>query len=388
VVSPHPVPGGLRRVSAILNYSAPTAEFKMHEAVEVVGVLYNHKGDDASLPAVNFSIEVVSMEAIATAIPRSLTDEEVRVARCALKSVLTKLMLNDSLAAEYLILLLISDRIPVTDLGSWSLNFSNSDLINIELLTEFIRSISTDPLISLTASNEVLLRDKFYPLKSAESNFTHPGILQLVRGSTVLLDERQLKEGNVNALNVLAITKAVREQKLMAIFGSSDIIDFDLKARFAIFSSGTQESLFSNTNPMHGVPGSIPFLNMPILDARSSDRPLLPHDILLSETDHRLLQDYILFCRCLVSKVVITEDLINRFQDDWVKSRQLDESIPQKDIELWATFLRSFPASWGATETSQENWDSVLELEADRRSRSRPSDKPKTQIENLVVTDA
>lgn len=396
--SPHPIPAclarpGESRVSAILNVCMPEVEYKLHDVVEVLGVVHHHQQEDGG-GDIDFSIQVITMDVIKPYVGEHavvLSKTQIEEARSALKCVLSKLLCQDELAAEYMLLQLVSERIKSSagsTLGSWSLNLANAGSVDADLLTKFIRSVTCESFISVPCSNETLMKHRFYPLRSSESDFTAPGILQLPEGSTVLLDERHLAEGNVNALNVLAITKAVREQKLMGIFGSGHVLDFEVNTRFIILNSGNNKSIFANTNPSSGIVGSVPFVSLEIVDQRrntSSTPPLGIIDISLSDKNLSLVRDYIRFCRQILPKVTITEDVINEFQNDWVHCRKNDESIPTDDIEAWATLLRCLPASMGSTETSIDGWKTVLQLETARRERSVNLDTMKNAAQAVVT---
>lgn len=397
--SPHPIPTclarpGESRVSAILNVCMPEVEYKLHDVVEVLGVVHHHQEEDGG-GDIDFSIQVITMDVIKPYVGEEpvvfLSKTQIEEARAALKCFLSKLLCQDELAAEYTLLQLISERIkssPGSTLGSWSLNLANAGSVDADLLTKFIRSVACESFISVPCSNETLMKHRFYPLRSSESDFTAPGILQLPQGSTVLLDERHLAEGNVNALNVLAITKAVREQKLMGIFGSGHVLDFQVNTRFLILNSGNNKSIFANTNPSSGIVGSVPFVSVQIVDQRrntSSTPPLGISHVSFSDKDLSLVRDYIRFCRQILPQVTITEDVINEFQNDWVHCRKNDESIPTDDIEAWATLLRCLPASMGSTETSIDGWKTVLQLETARRGRSVNLDTIKNAAQAVVT---
>ena len=379
----HPVPtallqaGAPLRISAIANVCDSDTDFKLHDVVEIVG-LASHFGpsnDYSSLPLVDLNIQVLSIEKVQAPVEvPTLSSEQIGVARSALKSVLMTLLGNDELAAEYLLLHLVSTRAggneQLPTLGSWSLGITNADSIDSTLLSKFLSDVVPGPFVALPASNEVLLKEKFYPHRSPEEDFTSPGMLQLASNSTVLIDERELKEGPVNALNVLAITKAVRDQQLIGVFGLSDVLNFPIDSKFVILSSGPTQSLFSQTNPSAGVNGSVPFVTLELKPEISITRPkLTSNDISLSPDDLELVRRYIAYCQLTLPKVAITDTVVEQFQADWVQSRKVDSTIPTDDIHIWATLTRTTPASFGASETTNASWGQVVKLEAERRAR-------------------
>lgn len=384
-VYPHPVAtafmprsSGLR-ISAIANVCDAAAEFKLHDVVEITGIVSNFtpcEADHATIPLVDLNIQVIHIEQL-DLLPScpDLSEEQISIARSAAKSVLKRLLLGDDTAAEYLLLQLVSARVPGNDalpsMGSWGLNLANTDKVNMSLLSKFVAQIVSYPCVEVPASNDVLLNEKFYPHRPIEQDFTSPGFLQLAAGSTVLIDERQLGEGNVNALNVLAINKAVRDQELIGVFGSSEFINFKTDLRFIILNAGNHTSIFGNTNPSCGINGSVPFVTVPIVPW-STSATLTDADIALSPQDLQLLKDYVSYAQSLIAKVDITETVVEKFQRDWVESRKQEDAIPTEDIHSWATLLRVMPASQGQRETTLDTLELVLDLERSRRIRLKP----------------
>ena len=400
-VFPHPLSMSLvpeevasRRISAVLNLCDMAVDFKLHEIVEVVGVVSKLLPEDCQgLPLCDYSIEVIDAIRPTRGEPEPMSHESATVARSALKTVLARLLGNDQVAAEYLLLQLVSSRVAGNEalptLGSWALSLSNADQVDVSLLSRFVSSVVDGPSVSVPTSNSVLMTERFYPVRPAESDFTHPGVLQLPPNTTMILDERELSEGQVNALNVLAISRAVREQELMAVFGSSDVISFKLDCRFVIFNSGRNRSIFANTNPAYGVLGSSPFVAVELRPTRTT--ALTEADISLCEADLKAVQNYVRAARSLVGTITITEDVIGKFQNDWVESRKIDPAIPTEDIDAWATLLRIVAASRGAAETSMDDLASVLTLERERRQRL-PAAKSESDTQSTsndpVVTGA
>jgi hypothetical protein len=378
----HPIPAHLvtprhnsRRVSVLLNVCDSVADFKLHEVVDVVGVLYAAQPGGSEVPSVDFCIEVIKMERSTKPESVDLTTDDMLVARSALKSILSRLLKGDEVAAEYLLLQLMSAQVKGNEnlpaLGSWTLNLGNAEDVDGSKLVSFLESCQDSPVVSLPASNEVLLTEKFYPFRAIENEFTSPGMLQLSAGTTVVIDERPLKEGNVNALNILAINKAVREQELIAVFGSSDMVNFKLDLRFVILNKAPGKSLFADSNPAYGVNGSCPFVTVNIKSA--NNEPCSVSDICLSPNDQELIGRYICAARELVPKVTIPEAVIEQFQTEWVEARKADSTIPVEDLDAWATLLRNVAASYGSPEVTLERLADVISIECERRQRRTPT---------------
>jgi hypothetical protein len=374
-VPAHPVPERLLprpgvRYSAIAHICDPQASFQLHDVVEIIGIVSRFIADE-TLPLVDFNIQVIDIQRVSSEPVKTLTSDEVAIARSALKSVLTRICLGDENVAEYILLQLISARIPGNEflptMGSWSLNICHAESLQANVLSDFLQKVVPGSMLYIPTTNEILMNENFYPHRAPEDDFTHPGILQLPRGSNIIIDERHLSEGNVNALNVLAINKAVREQELIGVFGSSEFINFPIEASFLILSSGRASSIFGNTNPSCGVNGSVPLVTVPFKPQTTDSFTKI--ETLLSSSDLKLVRDYLVYCQRSAADVSIPEPIVQIFQDDWVQTRKDDPSVPTEDIHCWATLLRAFPTSLGETTCCVSSWKNVLGLEKERRSR-------------------
>ena len=374
---PHPIPSllvpqeekGVSRFSFIAHLADCETDFKVHDIVDIVGIPSHTSADymenPGTVPAVNFVMEVIKMEKVADPpSPAAMCKQDIHTARAKLKILLTSLCKGDSLAAEYLLLQVVSARVPGNEMlptmGSWSLNISNSDSIDLDPLRLFLKSISP-AAVQIACNNANLSRHRFYMERQADNEYTSPAILQLSANTTVLLDERALDEGNVNALNVLAINKAVRDQELVGIFGNSQLLYFPLNLKFLIFSRGI--SLFSPSNPAQGIMGTVPIAHLKLNGDSTNNltSEISPEDLLF-------IQQYVAYSRSLIANMTISEEVVKQFENDWVESRR-KEPISTDDIHLWATLLKSMPASWGSTQTTLSEWSQVMEIESQRRAR-------------------
>jgi hypothetical protein len=382
-VDHHPLPPNMvhaaileQRVAVLLNICDYEGNFRLQDSVDVIGFIYNYVTGTESLLSAHpkFIIEVAHMEKFVPEYIGDMTQTEMEEGRLLIKSALGRLLSEDSLAAEYLLLQIVSARVHGSEtlptLGSWALNLANAGGIKAESLKKMIQICSDEPVVDFEACNKVLMDQRFYPSRSAESEFTSPGILQLAAGTTVLVDERKLEEGNVNALNVFAINKAVREQELVGIFGDRQFVSFKLDCRFILLNERAS-SLFGQVNPPNGIVGTSPFVTVAIepKNPEATGTSLGP----FSQNEINLMRRYVAHARSLASKVTISDSVIEKFQNAWVEARKKDSSIPVEDIEIWATLLRTVAASFCLMETTPGVLEEIVRLESERRSRQSPT---------------
>jgi len=206
-----------------------------------------------------------------------------------------------------------------------------------------------------------LMEEKFYPLRLADAEHTSPGMLQLAPKTIVVIDERTLGEGNVNAMNVLAINKAVREQTLLGIFGESSCIDFPIDLKFIILNRGRSRSIFEKINPSTGINGSVPLAHV----------ELRPNPMVVDSPCNctEQLAHYIARCQDSIKDVQISDEIVSLFQNDWVESRKNDPKIPTEDIHIWATLMRVVSASHCQSTVATGHLKDLLDIEHIRRSR-------------------
>ena len=382
---PHPIPDHLLidksqlRFSCLANVCDSDTEFKLHDVVDIVGVLYRSP-HDPSLPPVDFTIEAIHIEH--ARFESESSHKLPETVRGDLLGSLSQILLGDETAAEYLLLQLVSNRIDgheaLPTMGSWSLSLSNTDNVDAHRLVRFIKSVS-GPVVYLETSNSVLMEEKFYPLRLADAEYTSPGMLQLARKTVVIIDERTLGEGNVNALNVLAINKAVREQVLLGVFGDSSCIDFPIDLRFIILNRGRTRSIFERINPSSGINGSVPLAHVELRPRET----VFDTDVNINIMD---VKEYIVETQRRIKDVKISDEIVTRFQNDWVESRKNDPKIPTDDIHIWATLMRVFAASHGSETVTTGHLDGLLGSESTRRSRcpELPASRENQDIQAVI----
>ncbi|KAG5886571.1 hypothetical protein JTB14_011283 [Gonioctena quinquepunctata] len=144
------------------------------------------------------------------------------VIRKELLVLLKQLLLGDDLAAEYLLLHLISEvyaRRNFLPLGKFSLNISNiPGLDNLDFVGELYKFIEklVHKSFYLPMTLENLNDLSFIPKKDYESNSLISGILQLSGNTHVVLDETKLSPGKLNAAginNVKAIARLLKTRR-------------------------------------------------------------------------------------------------------------------------------------------------------------------------------
>ncbi|CAI5981883.1 unnamed protein product [Closterium sp. NIES-64] len=300
--------------------------------------------------------------------------------RAALLSRLAAALGGDRLAAEYLLLHLLSrvhTRIEPMPLGKLSLNLSGfPEPSSASTPSPTPPPLSSSPpslsqaaspsLSALTSSLQTLLpathtlplsldnlnSRRLTPHKDYTSDRLVSGVLQLPAGTHLTIDETALKPGRVAALgsqNLQALKELLEWQK----------VDYD----FQYYKMEMQSDI-------------------PVLILSHATSRLLPADVSLpvrctappqpvreDEPEVATWRRYIGCCRLLDHE--IKEDMREQVERELVAARQGDPSLDSDTFHRWLTLARLAAASFGERELSRERWQAVRDLERAREARSR-----------------
>lgn len=124
-----------------------------------------------------------------------------------LLAVLKMILGGDAIASEYLLISLLSkihNRQTDLLLGNLSVNLTNLTPNDAKALTTFIRNIT--PLTNyLPLTIDSLENLKLSPHKNYDTNSLEGGLLQMMDGTIVIVDETNMKEGQIKEKGILNI---------------------------------------------------------------------------------------------------------------------------------------------------------------------------------------
>eukprot|EP00347_Sterkiella_histriomuscorum_P016942 403351260 len=173
---------------------------------------------------------------------------------------IAKLILNnDSVAAEYLLLNLISKVHTRKDglvLGNVSINISNITTPQVKQLTRLIEAISPFSMY-LPFTIDSLQNKILTPRKNYDTNQLEPGLLQMLDNTFVIIDETQLKEGQIKEQgiqNIKALATLIEQQVVVYDFMYSQM-EMPINSGVLVCSEGrsmmknTQQVVLKNADP-------------------------------------------------------------------------------------------------------------------------------------------
>ncbi|NWW85465.1 MCMBP protein, partial [Rhynochetos jubatus] len=288
---------------------------------------------------------------------------ELSPVRAELLGFLTHALLGDSLAAEYLILHLISTvyaRRDVLPLGKFTVNLSGCPRNSI--FTEHIYRIIQQLVPAsyrLQMTIENMNHSRFIPHKDYAANRLVSGVLQLASNTSLVVDETQLEQGQLDTTgvhNVTALGNLITWQKVDYDF-SYHQMEFPCNINVLITSEG--RSLLPSDCQVHLQPQIVP----PNMEEYVNS--------LLTAVLPSVLNKFRIYLSLLrLLDYSISEEVTKAVEEDFVEMRKNDpESITADDLHRTLLVARFLSLSAGQTTLSRERWLRAKQLEALRKAR-------------------
>eukprot|EP00092_Neocalanus_flemingeri_P023416 GFUD01025387.1.p1 GENE.GFUD01025387.1~~GFUD01025387.1.p1 ORF type:complete len:665 (+),score=258.42 GFUD01025387.1:184-1995(+) len=377
-----PLPGTTGRASIIKLYDVKDGEIKLNDLIEVVGIVSldptmaategeDEMGHAPSLPPPSLvpRLHVLSYTHLHHNNPLlpslSPLPPLQQVARVELLTILTTCMLGDRLAAEYLLLHLISKvylRKDVLVLGKLSLN-----LHNMTSHEEWPRRLAT--LLSLLTTNSHYLpltratldTSSFTPKKDFEANRLVSGTLQLAPSTHLWLDETVMTDGQLTApglKNLTALGNLITWQKL----------EYDFQFQAMEYETDIPCLVMSEGRSM--LPSDVQIMVKPShVEARPDLISKTFGEVGASLTVELLdrARQYITICR--MQEYNLTEQVMKAVQDDFVTMRQAEQGITVEDFHALLVVGRLVSLSNGRTSLDPLDWEEAKRMEKERKER-------------------
>ncbi|XP_022355129.1 mini-chromosome maintenance complex-binding protein isoform X1 [Enhydra lutris kenyoni] len=288
---------------------------------------------------------------------------ELSPVRAELLGFLTHALLGDSLAAEYLILHLISTvytRRDVLPLGKFTVNLSGcprNSTFTEHLYRIIQHLVPASFRLQMTIENMNHL--KFIPHKDYTANRLVSGLLQLPSNTSLVIDETLLEQGQLDTPgvhNVTALSNLITWQKVDYDF-SYHQMEFPCNINVFITSEG--RSLLPADCQIHLQPQLVP----PNMEEYT--------DSLLSAVLPSLLNKFRIYLTLLrFLDYSISDEITKAVEDDFVEMRKNDpQSITADDLHQLLIVARFLSLSAGQTTLSRERWLRAQQLESLRRTR-------------------
>lgn len=280
--------------------------------------------------------------------------------------VLSQLLLGDRLAAEYLIYHLISriyTRNDVFPIGKFCLNISEVPSSILDKfgkgVYEFIELIVPTSLYVPMTLGCINARP-FYPKKNYATDALNSGILQVAKGTHIVLDETSLETGRLNKWGIAAmkaLNTAIVYQKIPYDFLNYSI-DIECDIPFLTISQG--RSLLPSDHRVCLEPDETCLSSYP--DTLAAAKTILKGFIneirlYLTQARDRDLQ--------------FSDDIMMVIQNDFVRLRRT-RSFVADDLHRLLVLSRLIAISDGKTVLDVMSWNRACELDEIRARRIQP----------------
>ncbi|XP_061084005.1 mini-chromosome maintenance complex-binding protein [Conger conger] len=289
---------------------------------------------------------------------------ELAAVRAELLEYLTHVLLGDDLAAEYLILHLISSvyaRRDVLPLGKFTLNLSGCPQNGpfTELLYRTVQQLVTSSFrLSMSLQNMNSLR--FVPRKDYSANRLVSGVLQLSQNTSLFLDETALEQGQLDSAgvrNITALGELISWQK----------VDYDFNFHRMDFPCNLNVLVASEGRSL--LPSDCQVRLQPRLTPPSLEGYLGALHAAVSPSALNKFRTYVSLLRTL--DYSISDQVTKAVEEDFVEMRKDDpQSMSAEDLHRLLVVARLLCLSVGQATLSLEQWMKAKHLEALRTSRT------------------
>ncbi|KAM0875656.1 hypothetical protein ACQ4PT_036659 [Festuca glaucescens] len=275
--------------------------------------------------------------------------------RQSLLSHLTQLLGNDDLAAQCLLLHLLSrlrTRVDVVTVGRLSLNFTgfnreSASIFGNQLNTLIQRLVPYSQAIPL--SIEYLNTTTLQPRKDNKSGRLVTGVLQLPQGTHLTFDETIMQSGSLTS-------KGVENTVLLKNLMESLMVEYDFEYYKLEMATDVQMLTLSegksNILPSDLV---VPF------------RPSTVPAVTATPEELESWRWYLATVRSLPQSN--EPAILQTIQDEMVNAMREDRSLGCSELSRWLTMAQITASSFGEKSLSMEHWQTVKELERLRKQR-------------------
>jgi len=374
-----PLPNPNGKAAIIKLYDIAEGDIKLNDMIEVVGIVSldpsmasGEEEEDgfSSLPSLPPPSLVPRLHVLTHRIlphPNPLPLEpssDPNATRQELLAILTECLLGDKLAAEYLLAHLVSSvylRKDVLVLGKFSLNLHNmTPHDNLPRRLATILSLLTSASHFLPLSREHLDTASFLPKKDFEANRLVSGMLQLAKGTHLIIDETAMTDGQLTAqglANLTALGNVITWQRA----------EYDFKFQKLEYDTDIPCLVLSEGRSM--LPSDLQLMLKPDCKA-SVDVITEKYSGVGSYLTAALLTKLRTFLtQCREAAFNLTEDMMKAVQGDFVAMRQAAGGITVEDFHTLLVLARLVAKGHGRSSLLEEDWEKAKAMEVERRAR-------------------
>jgi len=286
-----------------------------------------------------------------------------------LKKIISKILRNDQLSSDYLLLFLFSQifsKVGTKNIGTFPLNIildTKNDINKCNDIYENILSLFQKiccKVKDIKLSTEELNNNLYYPRFDSETEELNPGKLQLSDGTFLLIDEINMNEGKLVEIGIknIGALKSLIDFQLLGYEYPYNRIEISHDLEILVITQKSKSLLFS------------PFLTLlPIISTENEANPQSQNISDITENDFKSIFFYINFIRYdsyFNDKFIINDEISKSIQNDYISR---NKNFKADNFDLVLKLARFHALSYGRNNMTYEDYEYVDYLEKERQSR-------------------
>lgn len=290
---------------------------------------------------------------------------DIKMHREKLKNLFLKILKNDKIASEYLILFLfgqIFSKVGTKNVGAFPLNLileQSTDINENNNICDNILKIFQKvclKIVDIKLTTDELNNNMYYPRYDAETEILTPGKLQLSDGTFLLVDEINMNEGKLqeNGIKNIATLKNLIDFQLLGYEYPYNKIEIIHDIEMLIMTQKSKSILNS------------PFLTLlPIVSENTES----PNILDLTENDFKSIFYYLNFIRndsVYNDKFIINDEISKAIQNDYITR---NKNFKADDFDIVLKLSRFYALSQGRNNMTYDDYEFVDYLEKERKNR-------------------
>ena len=300
---------------------------------------------------------------------KSFMKEDKKIYREKLKNIFLKLLNNDKISSEYLLLFLFSQifsKLGTKNVGAFPLNLILEQKLEKNECNTIYNNIYHTlkkiclKTIEIKLTTDELNKDIYYPRYDAEKEEFYPGKLQLSDGTFLLIDEINMNEGKLleNGIKNIGSLKNLIDFQLLGYEYPYNRIEISHDLEILVITQKSKSLLSS------------PFLTLlPIISSENEAENQTISTEGLTENDFKSIFYYINFIRYdnyFNDKFIINDDISKSIQNDYISR---NKNFKADNFDLVLKLARFHALSYGRNNMTYEDYEFVSYLENERQNR-------------------
>ncbi len=296
-------------------------------------------------------------------------NEDKRIYREKIKNIFLKVLNNDKIASDYLLLFLFSQifsKLGTKNVGAFPLNLifeQKLDKNECNTIYNNVLNIFTKiclKIMEIKLTTDELNKNMYYPRYDAETEEFHPGKLQLSDGTFLLIDEINMNEGKLveTGIKNIGTLKNLVDFQLIGYEYPYNKVEICHDLEIMVVTQKSKSILFS------------PFLTLlPMITAEDGANAKSTNVNDLTENDFKSIFYYLNFIRYdsyFNDKFIISDEISKSIQNDYISR---NKNFKADNFDLVLKLARLHALSYGRNNMTYEDYEYVAYLENERKDR-------------------